>query len=226
MTTTPSVSQLTLVPTHFERELLASFATADKQATLAVCGLGMALAGIHALRLIQQHHPQSVLLIGIAGALDDQLAVGSAYEFSSVACYGIGVGCGQQYQTIGELGWESWLNPCPDQPTIAEVLPLAIAPPADATQQPARQLLSVTAASSNANQIVWKREKFPLAVAEDMESYAVALACRLSGIPLRVIRGISNRAGDRQRKNWRISEALQSAVSLIAPSIKSKPQCR
>ncbi len=56
---------------------------------------------------------------------------------------------------------------------------------------------------------------FPKAVAEDMEGYAVALACRLHDVPLTIIRGISNQAGDRNHDGWQVAEALQSAAELF-----------
>ena len=56
-----------------------------------------------------------------------------------------------------------------------------------------------------------RRERFPDAVAEDMEGFAVAVACTLAGVPLRVVRGISNLVGDRDPKHWRIPAALAAA---------------
>ena len=52
------------------------------------------------------------------------------------------------------------------------------------------------------------------ALAEDMEAFGVALACRLHGARLTVVRGVSNRAGDRDVGRWRIGEALEEAHRL------------
>ena len=78
----------------------------------------------------------------------------------------------------------------------------------------ARQLLTVMAASAGPQDVAWRRQKFPTAGAEDMEGYAVATACHLAQVPLRIIRGISNVAGDRQQTEWRVAQALQSAAEL------------
>ncbi|NBP89418.1 MAG: futalosine hydrolase, partial [Planctomycetia bacterium] len=48
--------------------------------------------------------------------------------------------------------------------------------------------------------------------AEDMEGFAVALACRLAGVPCQIIRGISNRAGDRDKAHWQIEPALRAVA--------------
>ena len=39
----------------------------------------------------------------------------------------------------------------------------------------------------------------------------MAAACRLTGTPLAVVRGISNLVGDRDATHWRIPSALASA---------------
>jgi len=43
----------------------------------------------------------------------------------------------------------------------------------------------------------------------------VAMACKLARIPLIVIRGISNIAGDRNKANWNVKAALKAAVELV-----------
>ena len=63
-------------------------------------------------------------------------------------------------------------------------------------------------ASATPEEAARKRERFPGAVAEDMEGFGVALACHLTGTPLRILRGISNLAGDRDHGNWRSAPAL------------------
>ena len=45
-----------------------------------------------------------------------------------------------------------------------------------------------------------------------MEGFAVAMACRLQNIPLEIIRGISNVAGDRDKSNWRVADAMGAAA--------------
>jgi futalosine hydrolase len=44
-----------------------------------------------------------------------------------------------------------------------------------------------------------------------MEGFGVALACALARVPLAIVRGISNAAGERDRKCWRIHEAMSAA---------------
>ena len=60
-----------------------------------------------------------------------------------------------------------------------------------------------------------RRQCYPQAVAEDMEGYAVALACSISGLRLTIIRGISNETGVRDKSKWSIRESLQSVAEAL-----------
>ena len=64
-------------------------------------------------------------------------------------------------------------------------------------------------------------ERFPGAAAEDMEGFGVALACALHGVPLSIVRGISNAAGQRAPAHWRISPALAAARTLLLELLES-----
>jgi futalosine hydrolase len=75
--------------------------------------------------------------------------------------------------------------------------------------------LTVCATSANQAEMQERRQRFPQAVAEDMEGFAVALACRMAGVPLTIIRGISNRVGVRDIQTWRIDEPLGAAGALL-----------
>lgn len=206
--------QLILIPTHFERQQLQLDRGSLARDVVEVCGMGAVLAGVRTAQLLAQHQPRAVMLLGIAGSIEPTLDVGCAYEFHSVACYGIGVGGGADYSTLTELGWEMWLNPTvgPAGP-LAEVLSLGD----DLLSKRVgdnRQLLTTMAASGCPQDVALRSAKFPAAAAEDMEGYAVATACHLAGVPLRIIRGISNVAGDRRHERWRVAQALQAAADL------------
>ncbi len=209
--------KLILIPTEFEAQAVRRQLTAPGS-TLELCGFGPIVAAARAQQAIAQHQPSSVLLLGIAGAYSPQLEVGSAYEFSEVACYGVGVGTGTNFQSAQELGWMQWQSgpaSCLREgergvgKSIADRLPL------DAHHTvPELQLLTVCAAADGPGDVSLRTARFPLAVAEDMEGFAVAVACHLANVPVRIIRGISNRAGDRQHARWLVAEALGAAAQV------------
>jgi futalosine hydrolase len=81
-------------------------------------------------------------------------------------------------------------------------------------------LLTACAASATAADVARRTSLFPVAAAEDMEGFGVALACRLAGVPLTIIRGISNTAGDREHARWRMPEALAAAAALAMQALE------
>lgn len=201
---------LVLIPTEFEKQLVAPAIDAllHRSVEVQICGIGLIESGIIALELVRTHHPRQAWLVGIAGSYVDELIVGQAYEFSEVCCYGIGVGAGDSYQSVEELGWSSSLG-------NGMVERIGLIP-----HTPARSLLSTTAASANSTEVTQKLQKFPDCQAEDMEAFSVARACQSLNVPLRVVRGISNRAGDRQHQRWKVADAMRSAVALVCQQIE------
>ncbi len=206
---------LLLVPTEHERSTLVN---AWKRGGfpgsihLELCGFGPIVAGIRTTQLIQTHHPQHVCLLGIAGSLASHAIVGEAYMFKQVACYGVGVGCGEDFRPASSIEWSQWVDP-----------PIRDAIPAKAidTFVAAGQLVTTCSASTDMADAKQKLTTFPDAVAEDMEAFSVAAACALAGISFSCIRGISNVAGDREKANWQVDQALAAAAQLLS-SVKAQ----
>jgi len=165
--------------------------------------------------MIARYNPSHCLLVGIAGTYVRELEIGTAATFSSVGCYGVGVGWGEDFQTAGQMGWQQWAEAedrgsVKEQSAIGDTLDLFVPEVAAAGQ-----LLTVTSAAASEAEVLHRRELFPSAVAEDMEGFGVAAACRLAEVPLTIVRGFSNRAGDRHHANWQIESAMKAAVSQV-----------
>ncbi|MFM7136987.1 MAG: futalosine hydrolase [Planctomycetota bacterium] len=211
---------LVLVPTAGERQVL--LAALGDSCRIELCGFGPIAASARTAALVARHAPARVLLAGIAGRFDDRLAIGSAHSFSAVACYGVGAGTGAAFEPAAALGWPQWPGDASgDEAAIGDVIACAGLPAAGL-------LLTACAASADAADVAWRRRLFPAAVAEDMEGYGVALACRLAGVPLQIVRGISNTAGDRDKGRWQIGPALEAAGelarTLLAPPAQESPR--
>lgn len=213
---------LVLVPTDLERRLLAPALAVGGPADplLELCGFGPVAAAARTAALLVARRPDRVLLVGIAGRLDDALQLGAAYRFDRVACHGVGTGSGAAFVPAETLGWPQWPGGPADPATaVGDIIDLL---PAFGGGLPASGLLlTACAASANAADVAARRSLFPSAVAEDMEGFGVALACRLAGVPLAIVRGISNAAGDRDHAHWQISEAAAAAASLAATFLES-----
>jgi len=179
------------VPTAAEAELLATVS-----APVAVCGFGLAAAGAGAAHAIALHEPSRVILVGCAGSYDlERAPIGSAVVASAVRCHGIGAGdC-----SAAELGWVD-----SDQIEL---------------DGDGGLVLSVASASATVGEAAIRLSKHPGAVLEEMEGYSVAVAATLAEVPLTVVRGVSNAAGERNKDTWRIPQALGAASTLVASMV-------
>lgn len=101
---------LVLIPTEPERRLIGPrlASVLGDAGWLELCGFGPVAAAARTARLLATAAPDRVLLVGIAGRLDDRLGLGRAYWFAEVACYGVGAGSGAGFQPAAALGWPQW----------------------------------------------------------------------------------------------------------------------
>ncbi|MEO2014178.1 MAG: futalosine hydrolase [Fuerstiella sp.] len=212
-------STLILVPTPFELTILRPVLESNidlSSVTLECCGFGAIASAARAAQLMSGGRPDRVILTGIAGSINDRLRIGQAYWFANVAAFGIGAGSGEQFLTAGEMNWPHW-DAQGEEDHIGDVIDLVTG---NNPREPnAGTLLTACAASAHQPDVDLRLAKFPAAVAEDMEGFSTALAGRLCGIPVEIVRGISNSAGDRNKENWKIREALTAAAELIIESL-------
>jgi futalosine hydrolase len=212
---------LILVPTEQERRHVPQACATGLGAAgrVELCGFGPVAAAARTAALVAAHAPGRVLLLGSAGRLDDSLRIGAAYRFDRVACYGIGVGAGAAFVPAAALGWPQWPGDPPAPATaVGDVIDLPV--PHGAAVPGSGLLLTVCAASATTDDVATRRSIFPAAVAEDMEGFAVALACRIAGVPLAIVRGISNAAGDRDHAGWQMAAAVAAAAKLALEILK------
>lgn len=224
MTTLGLRDCLLLVPTAMERDRLRSVGEFDRVISelgveIELCGFGPVAAAAKTARLLAQTHYRRVLLAGIAGSYCDSLPVGSACLFEQVSCWGIGAGSGKEFQLAPQIGFSQLTENRPESST-RDIIKLET-PLAQAAQ---RLLLTCCAAAQSEDDCKQRLGHFPEAVAEDMEGFGVALACHTAGIPLVIVRGISNRAGDRRVSGWAIAPAIQAAAELAADVLKTSSQ--
>ncbi|HMS16546.1 MAG TPA: hypothetical protein PKA37_06875 [Planctomycetota bacterium] len=201
---------MVLVPSPRERDVLEERGLRDH--SLHLCGVGPVAAAARTMRLLQTLRPRQVLLLGIAGSFDLQrFPLGSARRFSAARMDGIGVRHGASVRSLhaGRLPphREDDSEEFGDELQWEEGDSLILTVP-DASDSPAAKR---------------RRTEHPDALAEDMESYAVAFACRCMETPLAVVRGASNLVGERDHLLWCIDEALKSAAEFALHHMVRKP---
>ncbi|MCA9059919.1 MAG: futalosine hydrolase [Planctomycetaceae bacterium] len=207
---------LLLVPTQFEADRLTDSLQPWFRGRLEICGFGVIAAAARTALLLEQIRPRRVVLCGIAGAYDGGPEVGTAWRFRQVGCDGIGVGSGNDFISAEQLGWLQWRGAgTADSPAIGDTLSVEFACSDAASLDAPGTLLTCCAASASLVDAAQKCQRHPDAVAEDMEGFAVAAACRLAGVPLDIVRGISNQAGNRDHSTWQVDTALQAAANVV-----------
>lgn len=210
---------LVLVPTEVERRRMADQGGFDSASVIvSLCGFGPIAAASRTAALVAEIKPARVLLVGICGTFDpERLPVGGAVEFDATAIEGIGAGEGAGLVGPTAMGFPQWpggeagdAQPIHDRIVLAGRSSLA---DARALRDPSQSalLLTTCAASASKEQARLRRERFPEALAEDMEGFAVAFACTLADTPVSIVRGVSNVVGDRDPSHWRIPSALGAA---------------
>ncbi len=217
-------SPLVFVPTELERGFIAPVmaAACGPAVRVELCGFGPVVAAARAAGLLAERRPDRVLLVGIAGRYGERLAIGRAYCFERVACHGIGAGSGDAFLSAATMGWMQWPGDAAGATAaIGDELPCASGPLPAVSR--AGLLLSGCAASAGDADVRSRRALWPDAVAEDMEGFAVAAACRLAGVPLDIVRGISNTAGDRDTSRWQIEAAARAAAELATAILGDRP---
>jgi futalosine hydrolase len=216
MAPSPGSPALVLVPTAVEERRLEDHGGFDPGlGIVALCGFGPLAAAARTASLIADLRPARVVLVGIAGTYEPELLpIGRALDFDAVAVEGIGAGEGRDLSGPAALGFPQWPGGGGAE-AIHDRIVLAAgrarAPEHLRDRARTALLLSTCAASASPAQAAVRRERFPEALAEDMEGFAVALACALAGVPCHVVRGISNVVGDRDPAHWRIPAALAAA---------------
>ena len=204
---------LVLIPTALEERRVEDHGGIDPAlARTLVCGFGVVAAAARATQLILELRPRRVILLGICGAYDtERHPVGSAMIFTRTSIDGVGAGEGASFRGPSGLGFPQWPGSSDTREApIEEELAL------DAPARTAEALLLTTCAASDSDAEARTRlERHPSAVAEDMEGFAVAMAGALTSVPVTIVRGVSNRVGDRDPSHWQIPGALAAARKLV-----------
>jgi futalosine hydrolase len=236
MTSTPEFSKddpvLILIPTQAEMSYLlnpmvgglvlaAGCATGCGKKKIAIGGWGLAAAGAVSAtwmaRAMNEWETKTlhVILVGLAGTYDeDRAPVGSAVVGTAAACWGIGAGEGDNFTPAEALGWSQGDAFGADH-EFGDRMELTVTDGLKRMDVRKGELLSVTAAANDAREAARRAERHPDALAEDMETYAVAVAARRNRAQLTVIRGICNRVGDRDHARWRMEEAMASVKEIL-----------
>lgn len=182
----------------------------------AVCGIGPVAAALGMAAILARRRPGRVLLAGIAGTRDPaRLPVRGLCLASAVLNAGVGAGHGAAFVPLGAMGLPRDESLPPDRFALADwpgAQAIATGPhaaPGAASAGAGRLVRGVSATVAAASADGEQARVLPgAALIEEMEGWAVALACAAADVPLSMLRAVSNVAGDRRPAQWDVRGAL------------------
>ena len=174
------------------------------QVGVTISGVGLVAATYALTKVISAQSPTLVLQGGIAGSFDHSIPLGTAVAVKEERLGHLGVHEGGGFQTIFDLKLADpdeapWTNGTLQNPhdTLLESLGL-----------PLVNAVSVQEISTDPNRIEHLKTSAAVHI-ETMEGAALHYTALMEGMPFAQIRTISNYVGERDKKAWRIGDAIQ-----------------
>lgn len=173
-------------------------------------GVGMLATAVALTRLVWEEKPDLVLQAGIAGCFDLSIPLGKVVAVSEEALADMGVEEDGKWKDIFDLKLEkSSYHPFERRrlpnPWLATFNLLKLPEVTGIT------INQVTTEKDRIQQLVKKYNP----VVETMEGAALHYVCRQANIPFIQIRAVSNYIGERNKANWKISEAITNLNQAI-----------
>lgn len=182
---------------------------------LVVTGVGAVNAACALTRFLERDGARAVVICGIAGAYPEAFAefgIGTVVCAES-ECYGdLGADSADGFLDMQALGFPVIAGASP----VFNVLPLQILP--WERRAPFVTVNTCTGSDEAARSL----ERRTGGAVESMEGAAIAHVARLYEVPCGEIRGISNRAGNRDRASWRVKEAAVAAQESLLEWLRSR----
>jgi futalosine hydrolase len=185
---------------------------------LVALGVGVVSAALTLGRLAALGLPEAAVMVGSAGALPGSgCGMGDLVAADEEVLAELGVLVGPGLGDAGEMTLAGLQRVALDRSLVDEVT--AAVEPAVGVRR--GSLLTVVGVSADPEQAEARARRFR-ALAENMEGYALALAGRCFGFRTAEIRGISNRAGDRDKSRWDLTTAQERAQLAVLKYLKRR----
>lgn len=212
----PWLSQRAQVKQHSPH--LVQLEVQDKQVYVLFTGVGMMHSAMHTALCIQQHKPECILHIGIAGCFDAQMPLGSLVRVLGDGCPDMGAISPNGFIGLRELGLADDLL----LPYGADGLAADASWPrwTCVSGLPSGRGITVTASGGSREQIAetLKRAEHlhsEAPLVETMEGAGCQLAAQWFNLPFLHVRAISNHVEPRNRNNWNMDGALASLAQFL-----------
>jgi futalosine hydrolase len=184
-----------------------------KNIDILVTGVGLIAATYHITKAVYQKRPQLILQAGIAGALDNNLKLGSVVIIESETIGDLGVMEQGSFRSLFDMKFvqendRPWTN---DRLLNASGI-------LDEILLPKVKGVSINEITTLPSRI--ERYKYTLgASVESMEGAALHYVGLMENIPFLQVRSLSNFVGERDKSKWHIKEAIENLNKELIPII-------
>ncbi len=161
-------------------------------------GVGMTATAYQLGKSITQIRPDYILNVGIGGALDKDIPLGTVVQVTKDSFSELGAEDGELFLPIEELGFGKSVF-IPSTPSLASPPQLAL-----------HTGITVNTVHGNEQSILLLKARLSSATIETMEGAAVFFVSEAENIPCLQIRAISNYVEKRNRQAWEIPLAIKN----------------
>jgi futalosine hydrolase len=187
-------------------------AVGGRPVVLLCTGVGPVNAAAALAAFLAVERATAVVCCGVGGAYPGSgLATGDVACAESETYADLGAESPQGFLDMEALGFPVIEGP----PRLFNRLPLDLFPAAK--RVPFVTRTTCTGTDATAREIAARTG----GAVESMEGAAIVHVARLHGVPVGEVRGISNRAGDRDRGSWRVREAAEAAQEALLKWLRS-----
>jgi futalosine hydrolase len=173
----------------------------------AITGVGLLSTLLKLTTEVNQHNPDIVVQLGIAGTFQDKNSIGTATVVKSESIPEMGVWEDNLYQDVFDMG----LIPENTFPYQNKQLINPHENLIRACGLPEVNAISVNRITTTVTDIMLYSNNYKADI-ESMEGAALHYFCILNAIPFIQIRGISNLVGERNKSNWKIKASMDAVT--------------
>lgn len=195
-----------------EKEAVLRGIGEHKHIDVVVVGVGSAKAAANTAIALTKNRYDLVINMGIAGGFRDKTDIGSVIIADEIICSDLGSETQDGFLTVEQLGFGTNRYVLHEQ-LVASVVKKLHTARFPMTKGPILTVSTTTGTEATMHKL---KNRFPHAVGEAMEGYGVAVAAHEFSIPVLEIRTISNFIGPRDRKSWKIPDALNMLQLVVA----------
>jgi futalosine hydrolase len=188
---------------------IAPFRQRNPQEICLISGVGSAITAYHLTEALLLHPYKAAIQVGVAGTLTSALALGEVVQVVEDQFTDLGSWENGEFHTVHQLNLANGQCFPFSNGRLVNDSKLV-----DWISLP-KVIGSTVNILTNESSLLDACHRSMQADVESMEGAAFHFVCRKRNIPFLQIRGISNQVGDRQKKNWKLTEAIDNSCLVL-----------